>query len=568
MAKNMAKRNFIVSLTSLGLSAAMMVGTTFAWFTDTATSGGNIIQTGKLDVKMSYSKTLGGEYLDVEAENTPPVFNYTNWEPGYSDVKYVKIENEGSLAFQYSLDIVPMMLMADGEVDLADVIDVSVAVADGTATNMGTLSEIFDNSTSIADGVLYSDTVAENDTTKTDEIIYRITMKMKTSAGREYMGLNVGDGFDLRLYATQYTYENDSFDAQYDKDADFEKLPVAKVYKLTPPTVTNVDGESKVLNTAYEFKAPETYEEAQKSPYRYYHADFVVTFDQDVAEGSLGLAGYYETYSSEWLAFNIPEDIEANAPVRLLGYVGISMNYEEICLLVKEFGCGAYNNSLANVGKTMTVELRLYETEEPSAENGNSTNVETGNYEVIGKYSYTFEGEDGVTNPTAIVHKATSAELAEVNNGTIISYNAPSDFTGTVQLESAYTFTATDTAETLANNPYAKWTVDYVVSIDRTVAANSLGLAGGYGAWKDGTWFAIFAPEEVPGNVEIPLFGWAGFNRWTYEDICTGVTEFKCGVFNLSPDNSGKTITVELRLYNPENENDYMTVNKTKYTFQ
>lgn len=396
MAKNMAKRNFIVSLTSLGLSAAMMVGTTFAWFTDTATSGGNIIQTGKLDVKMSYSKTLGGEYLDVEAENTPPVFNYTNWEPGYSDVKYVKIENEGSLAFQYSLDIVPMMLMADGEVDLADVIDVSVAVADGTATNMGTLSEIFDNSTSIADGVLYSATVAENDTTKTDEIIYRITMKMNPSAGSEYMGLNVGDGFDLRLYATQYTYEKDSLGSnKYDEGASFEKLPVAKVYKVNPVAIGELEkhnntSEKVVLDTAYTFKSPDTEATIENSPYKYYHADFVVTFDQDVAEGSVGLAGSYGSWKDGmWIVFDSPMYVKANEEIRLLANFG-TLNYEEVATFVKEFTCGAYNNSLANVGKTMTVELRLYEVKDPTDSDA-SLEAETGNYEVIGKYSYTFQ---------------------------------------------------------------------------------------------------------------------------------------------------------------------------------
>lgn len=397
MAKNMAKRNFIVSLTSLGLSAAMMVGTTFAWFTDTATSGGNIIQTGKLDVKMSYSTALGGEYLDVEAENTPPVFNYTNWEPGYSDVKYVKIENEGSLAFQYSLDIVPMMLMADGEVDLADVIDVSVAVADGTATSVGTLSEIFEGNTPIAKGELYSATVAENDTTKTDEIIYRITMKMNPSAGSEYMGLNVGDGFDLRLYATQYTYEKDSLGDQYDQDANLEKLPIANVTMLDVDTVNggeaitlyNVEnfsqtGETTKLDTAYEYVAPDTSESVQNSPYKDWIVDFVVSFNQDVVKDSAGLAGSYGSFlGGAWIGFTSPIDIEAGEEIALLHSTGLTLwTYEAICSEVETFKCGAFDVNDGLSGATITVELRLYDYE--TDETGQT-------YITINTMQYTFQ---------------------------------------------------------------------------------------------------------------------------------------------------------------------------------
>ena len=66
------------------------------------------------------------------------------------------------------------------------------------------------------------------------------------------------------------------------------------------------------------------------------------------------------------------------------------MNYEELGLLVEEFQCGVYDIDNQNEGTKITVELRLYEVEEPSEENGNSWNVETGNYAVITTNSYTF----------------------------------------------------------------------------------------------------------------------------------------------------------------------------------
>ncbi len=551
----------------------MMVGTTFAWFTDTATSGGNIIQTGKLDVKMSYSETLGGTYLDVEAENTPPVFNYANWEPGYSDVKYVKIENEGTLAFKYALDIVPMMLMADGEVDLADVIDVSVAVADGTATSMGTLSEIFDNSTSIATGVLYSAAVAAEDTAddKADEIVYRVTMKMKTSAGREYMGLNVGDGFDLRLYATQYTYEKDSFDDQYDKDADFEKLPVAKVYKVNPvsigelPKYGSSTNETVVLDTAYTFKAPQTTEPIEENPYKYYHTDFVVTFDQDIAAGSLGLAGSYGSWKDGmWIVFDSPVDVKANEEMRLLANFG-TLNYEEVVTIVKEFTCGAYNNSLANVGKTMTVELRLYEVKDPTDSDA-SLDAETGNYEVIGSYSYTFEGM-----PDAGVKELDPTNVNEGKPITVYNLNNIGQNTGkAVTLDVAYEFKAPHTAENVAESEWADWYCDYVVSLDTDVkAADNVGGLAGYYELFFSDWIAFDIPADVEKNVGYYLLsGVAGSNPWTYTDVVTQVGTFQCGAYSYENKLKGVTMTVILRLWNPENESEHVDVSTITYTFQ
>ena len=95
----------------------LLIGTTFAWFTDSVSNSGNKIQAGSLEVSFAEFDPTTGEYVNV---GDKPIFNYDKWEPGYTDVACVKIGNEGTLALKYQLDII-----VDGDVgNLADVIDV------------------------------------------------------------------------------------------------------------------------------------------------------------------------------------------------------------------------------------------------------------------------------------------------------------------------------------------------------------------------------------------------------------------------------------------------------------
>ena len=115
------RQSFLTSLVALLLCISMFAGTTFAWFSDIVTSHNNVIEAGNLDAQIYFSD----KYISEDdqgwqiAENTP-VFTYDNWEPGYTEVKYIKVVNAGNLNFKWKLTI-----EADGEVtDLSDVIDV------------------------------------------------------------------------------------------------------------------------------------------------------------------------------------------------------------------------------------------------------------------------------------------------------------------------------------------------------------------------------------------------------------------------------------------------------------
>ena len=212
------KRALLSSVLSLVLCMAMLIGTTFAWFTDSVTSSGNIIKSGTLDVTMEWADGTKAVPADDSSDwtdaSTGAIFNYDLWEPGYTEVRHIKIANEGTLALKYQLNII-----ANGEVSkLADVIDVyyvdpAVQVADRTvltdANKLGTLTEVLDNISTTASGNLKAN----------ENHIVTLALKMQESAGNEYQDLAIGSDFTVQLLATQLTAESDSFDNQYDANA-------------------------------------------------------------------------------------------------------------------------------------------------------------------------------------------------------------------------------------------------------------------------------------------------------------------------------------------------------------
>ncbi len=220
--KKSTKRALTSSILSLVLCIAMLIGSTFAWFTDNVTSANNIIKSGTLDVEMYYADGTKEVPIEKSEEwadaSEGAIFNYEKWEPGYVEVHHIKIANVGTLALKYQLKI-----MANGEVSkLADVIDVYYAdpatkvssrteLTDGM--RLGTLTEVLSGlNTTPAAGELIA---------KTSDTI-TLALKMQESAGNEYQDLSIGTDFSVVLMATQLTNEKDSFDEQYDKFADYD----------------------------------------------------------------------------------------------------------------------------------------------------------------------------------------------------------------------------------------------------------------------------------------------------------------------------------------------------------
>ena len=221
------KRALISSVMALLLCFTMFVGTTFAWFTDSVTSAGNIIQSGTLDVEMEWKDaTATGAQQTYKDASEGAIFNYDKWEPGYVEAKNIKISNVGTLALQYNLRIA-----ANGEVSkLADVIDVYYAEGEYTLatremtdlTKIGTLSDVLDGMPANMTGDLEA---GKND-------IVTIALKMQEDAGNDYQGLSIGTNFSVILMATQDNVEKDAFDENYD-DIEIPEMHIENINGVT-----------------------------------------------------------------------------------------------------------------------------------------------------------------------------------------------------------------------------------------------------------------------------------------------------------------------------------------------
>lgn len=558
------KRALLGSVICMILCLSMLIGTTFAWFTDSVVSGKNHIVAGNLDIELEY--LVNGKWVAVDGDTN--IFGDSKWEPGHVEAVTLRVSNAGTLALKYQMGINVVSEQTSvnvngDELKLSDYIE--YGIVDGEYASREAAKAAVTNPTKLSQG--YNDDKVELLPGQSKELT--LVAYMDESVGNEanhksgvaapeiYLGIN--------LMATQLVHENDSFGNDYDKDVIFEGIPSATVTKLSNvPNVplTNIQslqqtGEKISLDVAYEFATTQSFDQAGENKYAKYHADFVVSFDKDVKADSIALGGYYEYWCSrynndEWLAFAIPADLKAGEEYRLLDAAGITINYEELCLLVKEFLCGAANLSADNIGTTMTVELRIYEVAEPDWNTGNSWNNETGVSEQFGKYSYTFglpaTYPDDV--PTPVIEKNDSF----VNTDLTWKSDSP---VKDVKLDTAYTFSSNETEP----GSYENWDADFYVSIDRDVAAGDLVLAGQYDAWSS-DWVGFQMPA-TSANEAVGLLTTAGINvkYWEVLDI---IQEFNCGVADMSDALSGATITVQLVL---SNGTESYVVSTSTYTF-
>ena len=306
--KKSTKRALLLSLLSMLLCITMLVGTTFSWFTDSVTSSGNIIKSGTLEVGMYWADGAADVPSDTQGTWTDAaagaIFDYSNWEPGFVMARHIKIANEGSLALKYQVNIIP-----EGEVsDLADVIDVYYADPAVVATReltglirLGTLTEVLAGMGETAKGVLLADGV--------DTIT--LALKMQESAGNEYQDKTIGK-FAIQLLATQQSYENDSFDENYDKDAVYADHYVANRDDLQDVINSAADGD--VIALTGDVVGTVTYT-AKKD------VELVIDGNGHTFEGFIVLDGKSATYATAGITVkNIvfkADSISADACIRL-----------------------------------------------------------------------------------------------------------------------------------------------------------------------------------------------------------------------------------------------------------
>ncbi len=207
MKKNTTKRSLLASVLALVMCVTMLVGTTFAWFTDSASTAVNKIESGTLhvDIVDESGNSLDGKTLSFRDVNKNADIL---WEPGATfALDSFRIVNTGKLALKYKVIINGV----NGNAKLLEAIDFFVKIGDAEKVALADWEGIL-----LPEGK--TATTANEVVGATDLIT--ISGTMKKEAGNEYQGLSI-DGIGITVVATQYTYEYDSKDNLYDEDADY-----------------------------------------------------------------------------------------------------------------------------------------------------------------------------------------------------------------------------------------------------------------------------------------------------------------------------------------------------------
>ena len=190
------KRALLSSAFAVLICVAMLIGTTFAWFTDTASTAVNKIQAGNLDVALEMYDTVQGKWVSAEGETLSFVkapgaeAEEILWEPGCTyELPKLRVKNNGNLALKYKVLITGIK----GDAKLNEAIEWTIG--DAACGEEQRLLAGADNE-------------------------FIIKGHMKEDAGNEYQGLSI-DGISITVYATQDTVEHDSKDNTYDEGAEY-----------------------------------------------------------------------------------------------------------------------------------------------------------------------------------------------------------------------------------------------------------------------------------------------------------------------------------------------------------
>lgn len=256
MQKKLTKRALFSSVVALVLCVTMFIGTTFAWFTDSISSGSNVITSGNLDIEVQYTlgdKDAADGLIWKNLDGAADLFRKGLWEPGHTEVVALKITNKGSLALKYAAN---MNIVSETkgktkegkDIVLSEILTVSTIIQQAIDKN-GTVDQNGDNIVRLAfsgeNSVDYQNTTAFKDGNvlgKDKELLpgevdYLIAkVDMAESVGNEANHNNIeipAISFGINVLATQFTEENDSFSNQYDKDAAYPELETADVWDGT-----------------------------------------------------------------------------------------------------------------------------------------------------------------------------------------------------------------------------------------------------------------------------------------------------------------------------------------------
>lgn len=252
------KRALLTSVLALLMCVTMLVGATFAWFTDTASTGVNKIQAGNLDLEVEYRTTADGEWKTLDKATDLFGAEGTLFEPGHTRVVELKIANAGNLALKYKIGMNVVSETAGTNKDnkpykLSEYLKVATTPIQSGPTG----DPLTDQVAAIMEGQIFQRDISYIWTARDfanfelekagngnvhslqpgEMQFLGIKVYMPESVGNEANAKTPADAasinFGLHVVATQYTTESDSFGSTYDKDATYPEYTVTTADALT-----------------------------------------------------------------------------------------------------------------------------------------------------------------------------------------------------------------------------------------------------------------------------------------------------------------------------------------------
>ena len=231
---NATRRALLVSALAIVMCLAMLIGTTFAWFTDTASTAVNKIQAGNLDVKLMYSKDM---VTWNEATTETPLFDDNAlWEPGHTEIVYLKVVNAGTLALKYETKVNNFSEKAGensvGKTYRERKYNISKFLKIGTCETSSKFASRDEALTAISasEKALTAHMSISNGMTTVsagqESNVFAVVIYMPTNVGNEanpkdksFSSRALIYGIGLEVTASQAVGEEDSFGPDYDKNA-------------------------------------------------------------------------------------------------------------------------------------------------------------------------------------------------------------------------------------------------------------------------------------------------------------------------------------------------------------
>ena len=267
------KRALVASIMAIMLCAVMLVGTTFAWFTDTASSAVNKIQSGNLDVVLEYSTDCA---TWKKVTDTTKLFEESKlWEPGRTEIVYLRVKNAGTLALKYTLGIYNLYESPGKNVEghkyrLGDYVKLgaveTAAVYSNREEAVAAVSDTAKTLENIRENGVVAATLEPNDT-KT----YAMVLYMPTEVGNEanpknsdpYWAAKVS--FGISADASQAVSEFDSYGNDYDEKA--------------PSRITTTSSSTEKLEVNENIQASGRYGVVKASSFGSSHAEYTINAD-------------------------------------------------------------------------------------------------------------------------------------------------------------------------------------------------------------------------------------------------------------------------------------------------